>query len=67
MIMFDSYDFAYPKALEIYNHMFLKHPEVMGMCCESHTVEYNGDWVEVGGGGHHDYGKNNTWNYNPYL
>jgi len=67
VIMFDSDDFAYPKALEIYNHMFLKHPEVMGMCCESHTVEHNGSWVEVGGGGHYDYGKNTTWNYNPFL
>jgi len=67
MIMFDSDDFAYPKTLEIYNHMFLKHPEVMGMCCESHTVEHDGNWVEITGGGHYDYGKNSTWNFNPFL
>ena len=67
MIMFDSDDFAYPKTLEIYNHMFLKHPEVMGICCESHTVEHDGSWVEIGGGGHYDYGTNSTWNYNPFL
>jgi hypothetical protein len=42
LIMFDSDDFAYPKTLEVYNHMFLKHPEVMGMCCEAHTVEHDG-------------------------
>ena len=33
IVMFDSDDFAYPKVLEIYYHMFTKHPEVAGISC----------------------------------
>ena len=67
IIMFDSDDFAYPKTLEVYNHMFLKHPEVMGMSCEAHTVEHDGRWVEIGGGGHQLFEEYPTWNFIPFC
>lgn len=67
IVMFDSDDFTYPKTLEVYNHMFLKHPEVMGISCEAHTVEHNGDWVEIGGGGHQIFENNTTWNFIPFC
>lgn len=41
IVMFDSDDYAYPKVLEIYHHMFVKHPEIAGISCYSQTIENN--------------------------
>jgi glycosyltransferase involved in cell wall biosynthesis len=38
IVMFDSDDFAYPKVLEVYHHMFTKHPEITGISCYSHSI-----------------------------
>ena len=65
VIQFDSDDYAYPKILEIYNHFFLKHPEVAGISCLSHTVDANGNWIEIQGGGTYDFENSPTFNYTP--
>ena len=65
IIQFDSDDYAYPKILEIYNHFFLKHPEVAGISCLSHTVDANGNWIEIQGGGTYDFEDFPTFNYTP--
>ena len=65
VIQFDSDDYAYPKIIEIYNHFFLKHPEVAGISCLSHTVDANGTWVEIQGGGIYDFENSSTFNYTP--
>ena len=65
VIQFDSDDYAYPKILEIYNHFFLKHPEVAGISCLSHTVDANGTWIEIQGGGTYDFENSPTFNYTP--
>jgi glycosyltransferase involved in cell wall biosynthesis len=54
VVQFDSDDFAYPRLLEIYNELFLKHPDVAGISCLSHTVDANGGWIEVQGGGSYE-------------
>jgi len=65
IIQFDSDDYAYPKILEIYNHFFLKHPEVAGISCLSHTVDSNGNWIEIQGGGTYNFEDYSTFNYTP--
>jgi glycosyltransferase involved in cell wall biosynthesis len=42
IVMFDSDDYAYPKVLEVYHHIFTKHPEVAGISCYAFT-HYNGE------------------------
>jgi len=62
---FDSDDFAYPRLLEYYNHLFLKHPDVYGISCLSHNVDSNGNWIEVQGGGHYHFEESSKFNYTP--
>jgi len=42
VVMFDSDDYAYPKILEVYHHMFLKYPEVAGISCFAFAYHNNG-------------------------
>jgi glycosyltransferase involved in cell wall biosynthesis len=65
IIQFDSDDYAYPKILEIYNHMFLKHPDVMGISCLSHTIDQQNNFVDIQGGGTYKFEENSTFNYTP--
>jgi glycosyltransferase involved in cell wall biosynthesis len=65
VIQFDSDDYAYPRILEIYNHLFLKHPDVAGISCYSKNVNEKGEFVEIQGGGHYDYEETSTFNYTP--
>ena len=65
VIQFDSDDFAYPRILEIYNHLFLKHPDVVGISCLSQTVDGDGNWVEIQGGGSYSIGETSVVNYTP--
>ena len=44
IVMFDSDDYAYPKVLEVYHHMFTKHPEIAGISCYSHNI--NNGWFD---------------------
>jgi glycosyltransferase involved in cell wall biosynthesis len=44
IIQFDSDDYSYPKILEIYNHFFLKHPDVMGISCDNLALFTDGDF-----------------------
>jgi len=41
IIMFDSDDYAYPKVLEVYHHMFTKHPEIAGISCFARVIDNN--------------------------
>jgi len=41
IVMFDSDDYAYPKVLEVYHHMFTKHPEVAGISCYAKVIDNN--------------------------
>ena len=65
VLQLDSDDFLYPKTLEIYNHLFLKHPEVAGMSCYSHTVNEQEEWVEIQNGGTYDWENNANFNLVP--
>jgi glycosyltransferase involved in cell wall biosynthesis len=65
VIQFDSDDYAYPRILEVYNHLFLKHPEVAGISCYSKNVNEHKEFVEIQGGGHYDYEETSTFNYTP--
>jgi glycosyltransferase involved in cell wall biosynthesis len=42
IVMFDSDDFAYPKILEMYHHMFVKHPEIVGISCFAKIISSHG-------------------------
>jgi glycosyltransferase involved in cell wall biosynthesis len=65
IIQFDSDDYAYPRILEIYNHMFLKHPDVMGISCLSYTVNEQNNFVDIQGGGTYKFEEYSTFNYTP--
>lgn len=65
VIVLDSDDYAFPKLLEIYNHFFIKHPEVMGISCLSHTINENGSFVEIQGGGNFNCEDFSTFNFTP--
>jgi glycosyltransferase involved in cell wall biosynthesis len=65
VIQFDSDDYAYPRILEIYNHLFLKHPEVAGISCLSLNADVNDNFIEIQGGGHYDFEETSTFNYTP--
>ena len=65
VLQLDSDDFLYPRTLEIYNHFFLKHPEISGISCTSHTVNADGTWIEVQGGGHYDSAEHSKMPYVP--
>lgn len=65
IIQFDSDDYAYPRTLELYNHYFLKHPEVMGISCLAQSVHENGSFVEISSGGMYDVGAHPTFNMTP--
>jgi glycosyltransferase involved in cell wall biosynthesis len=65
IIQFDSDDYAYPRILEIYNHMFLKHPDVMGISCLSHTIDQQNNFVDIQGGGTYKFEEYSTFNYTP--
>lgn len=65
IVQFDSDDFAYPRILEVYNHLFLKHPDVVGISCLSHNVDALGQWVEIQGGGSYNIGETSLMNYTP--
>jgi glycosyltransferase involved in cell wall biosynthesis len=65
VLQLDSDDYLYPRTLEIYNHLFLKHPEVAGISCLSHTVDADGEWIEIQGGGLYDSGEHNKFPYVP--
>ena len=67
VVVFDSDDFAYPKTLEVYNHFFLKHPEVMGMSCEPYITGLEGQWVGIGGGGELFTEENTKYNFIPHC
>jgi len=54
ILQLDSDDYLYPKTLEIYTHLFAKHPEVAGMSCYAYTINEQNEWVEIQGGGHHN-------------
>ena len=41
VVQFDSDDYSYPRILEVYNHLFLKHPDVAGISCLSVNVNEN--------------------------
>lgn len=62
---FDSDDFAYPRLLEYYNHLFLKHPEVAGISCLSHNVDSNDNWIEIQGGNSYFFEESSKFNYTP--
>ena len=62
---FDSDDFAYPRLLELYNQVFLKHPDVAGISCLSQTVDNQGTFVEIQGGGCYPIGETPKFNYTP--
>ena len=65
VVQFDSDDYSYPRILEVYNHLFLKHPDVAGISCLSVNVNENGEFVEIQGGGHYDFEEISTFNYTP--
>ena len=65
VLQLDSDDYLYPKALEVYNHLFLKHPEVAGMSCISYIVDANDNWIEVQGGGHYNFEEHANFNFVP--
>ena len=65
VLQLDSDDYLYPKTLEVYNHLFLKHPEVAGMSCISHVVNEDSSWVEIQGGGHYDVGAHSKFPFVP--
>ena len=65
VLQLDSDDFLYPKTLEIYNHFFLKHPEIAGISCTSHTVNADGTWIEIQGGGTYDSAEHSKMPYVP--
>lgn len=65
IIQFDSDDYAYPRILEIYNHLFLKHPDVMGISCLSHTINEQGDFVEIQSGGTYNFEEQSAFNVTP--
>jgi glycosyltransferase involved in cell wall biosynthesis len=41
IVMFDSDDYAYPRILEMYHHMFIKHPEIIGISCFAKVIDNN--------------------------
>jgi glycosyltransferase involved in cell wall biosynthesis len=65
VIQLDSDDYAYPKILEVYNHLFLKHPEVMGMSslCDSRSPD--GEFIEIQGACGYVTGQHPTFNLTP--
>jgi glycosyltransferase involved in cell wall biosynthesis len=65
IVMLDSDDYAFPKLLEIYHNFLSKHPEVMGISCLSQTIDGNGEFVEIQGGGNFKTGDAPTFNYTP--
>ena len=65
IVQFDSDDFAYPRLLELYNQVFLKHPEIAGISCFSQTVDDQGNWVEIQGGGSYNVGETPAFNFTP--
>jgi glycosyltransferase involved in cell wall biosynthesis len=65
VVQFDSDDYAYPRLLETYNELFLKHPDVMGISCLSHTVDANDVWVEIQGGGSYEPENQNKFSITP--
>jgi glycosyltransferase involved in cell wall biosynthesis len=65
VVVLDSDDYAFPKLLETYNHYFLKHPDVMGMSCLSHTINENGVFAEIQGGGNFKCEDFATFNFTP--
>jgi glycosyltransferase involved in cell wall biosynthesis len=65
VIQFDSDDYAYPRIIEIYNHFFLKHPEVVGISCVSNTLDGNHNFVEIQGGGTYNFEDFPTFNFTP--
>lgn len=67
IVMFDSDDVTHPKALEIYNHFFLKHPEVMGMSCEAYINKQDNSWAGISGGGEELFENYPTFNLTPYC
>ena len=65
IVMLDSDDYAYPKLLEVYHNFLSKHPEVMGICCLSQTLDSYGQFVEIQGGGNFKSGGSPTFDYTP--
>jgi glycosyltransferase involved in cell wall biosynthesis len=65
VVMLDSDDYAFPKLLEIYYHFFLKHSEVVGMSCLSHTIDGQGIFAEIQGGGTYKCEDFPTFNFTP--
>jgi len=65
VVVLDSDDYAFPTLLEVYKNFFDKHPEVMGMCCLSNTINETGNFVEIQGGGTYKIGEHPTFNYTP--
>ena len=65
VIQLDSDDYAYPKTLEVYNHLFLKHPEVMGMSSFCDSRSPNGDFREIQAGCDYVIGDHPTFNLTP--
>ena len=65
IVMLDSDDYAFPKLLETYHNFLSKHPEVMGISCLSQTIDGNGEFVEIQGGGTYKTGDFPTFNYTP--
>lgn len=65
ILQLDSDDYLYPKTLEVYRHLFLKHPEVSGMSCISYIVDANDVWVEMQGGGHYNFEEHSNFNFVP--
>ena len=65
VVQFDSDDYAYPRLLEVYNELFLKHPDVMGISCLSHTVDNYDSWVEIQGGGSYEPENQNKFSITP--
>jgi glycosyltransferase involved in cell wall biosynthesis len=65
IIVLDSDDYAYPKLLENYYYFFLKHPEVSGISCLSHTIDEWGIFAEIQGGGTYKCEEFSTFNFTP--
>jgi glycosyltransferase involved in cell wall biosynthesis len=65
VIQFDSDDYAYPQLLSIYNELFLKHSDVIGISCTSYTVGPNDEFVEIQGGGTYYFEDFPKFNFTP--